>query len=311
LNRRFLLPPRDRLRTLSADATVSRWLRRADRLAATGAGARAQLLRQFAVSPQGWPLAALTRQLDAGDAGEALWLRTDPAHVRADMSAVRLLACGAMGLDRTQADALLESLTPLFEESGWELSAPSAERWYLRLPRDAPLPAFCDPEQALGAEIHDLLPAGPAGRRWRALLNEAQIVLHHHPVNAVRVRDGRPAVNSLWFFGGGCLPERVTTSATAVASDDPGLRAFALAAGAAMVAAPTTFAATAASADLIDLRHHRDAAVLTRDWLLPLCDALATGRVERAELDFADGVRFVLASAQRWRIWRRGTLWTQ
>src|SRR3546814_5998711 len=50
--------------------------------------------------------------------------------------------------------------------------------------------------------IHDLLPAGNDGRRWRAVLNEAQIVLHNHPVNAERVRSGRMPVNSLWFHGG-------------------------------------------------------------------------------------------------------------
>lgn len=302
---RFLLPARERLPSLTEDVDVARWLARADRLPAGEAGERAQLQRQFRVSPTGWPLAALTREMDAGDASESLWLRADPAHVQADMTAVRLLACGAVGLDREQADALLAAIKPLFDVPGWELSAPTPERWYLRLPAESALPEFVDPERALGDEIHDLLPSGAIGRRWRALLNETQIVLHNHPLNAERVRNGRLAVNSVWFFGAGQLPSQVVGSATFVASGDAELRALALAAGAVLQDAPLSHAALNAAADLVDLRHYRDTGRLTRDWLLPLRQALRARRIARAELDFADGGRWVLTPKQRWRIWRR------
>lgn len=302
---RFLLPSRARLTSLTADADVARLLARADRLPAGEVGERAQLQRQFRVSPTGWPLAALTRQLDARDAGDAVWLRADPAHVRADMTAVRLLACGAMGLDREQADALLAAIKPVFDEPGWELSAPTPDRWYLRLPSESALPAFIEPEHALGDEIHDLLPPGASGRPWRALLNEVQIVLHNHPLNAQRMRYGQLAVNSVWFFGAGCLPPHVSGPATGVASDDAELRALALAAGAALHDAPPCHAAMDPGVDLVDLRHHRDASRLTREWLLPLRQALLMRRIARAELDFADGSGLLLTPAQRWRIWRR------
>ncbi|MDX2299964.1 MAG: phosphoglycerate mutase [Xanthomonadaceae bacterium] len=302
---RLLLPSRERLPSLAAGAAVARWLARADRLPNAEPGEQAQLQRQFSVVPSGWPLAALTRQMEAGDAGEHAWVRADPAHVRADLTAVRLLACGALGLDRAQADTLLRALQPLFDDAGWALSAPTPERWYLRLPRDSALPAFCAPERALGDEIHDLLPAGPEGRRWRSLLNEAQIVLHNHPLNAERSARGRLAVNSLWFFGAGTLPQQVATEAAVIASDDIELCAFAHAAGVASASLPPGFADVPVATDLIDLRHHRDAQGLARDWLLPLQGALSAGRVERVVLDFADGSGFALTPAQRWRFWRR------
>lgn len=302
---RFLLPSRARLPSLTADADVARLLARADRLPAGEAGERAQLQRHFRVSPTGWPLAALTRQLDARDAGDALWLRADPAHVRADMTAVRLLACGAIGLDREQADALLVAIKPVFDEAGCELSAPTPDRWYLRLPTESALPAFVEPEHALGDEIHDLLPPGPSGRPWRALLNEVQIVLHNHPLNAQRMRNGQLAVNSVWFFGAGRLPSQVSGPATGIASDDAELRALALAAGAELHDAPPSHAVMDVGVDLVDLRHHRDASRLTREWLLPLRQALLARRIARAELDFADGSGLLLTPTQRWRIWRR------
>lgn len=302
---RLLLPSRERLPSLAAGAAVARWLARADRLPNAEPGEQAQLQRQFSVVPSGWPLAALTRQMEAGDAGEHAWVRADPAHVRADLTAVRLLACGALGLDRAQTDTLLRALQPLFDDAGWALSAPTPERWYLRLPRDSALPAFCAPERALGDEIHDLLPAGPEGRRWRSLLNEAQIVLHNHPLNAERSARGRLAVNSLWFFGAGTLPQQVATEAAAIASDDIELCAFAHAAGIVSTPLPPGFVDVPVATDLIDLRHHRDAQGLARDWLLPLQGALSTGRVERVVLDFADGSGFAFTRAQRWRFWRR------
>lgn len=305
----LLLPPLDRLPTLSSDAGVAHLLARADRLPDGALGEEAQLRRHFEAPSTSWPLAALTRELDAADAGDANWLRADPSHVRADMAAVRLLASGAMGLQQAQADALIASLQPLFDEPGWELSAPHPERWYLRLPRDIALPDFHRPERALGDEIHDLLPAGTAGRRWRVLLNEAQIVLHNHPVNAERTRGRQLPVNSVWFFGGGRLPARVVSHADIVIAGDAELLAFAGAAGAS-VRAERSFPADADGRHLlIDLRDLRDARVLAQRWLLPAWDAVRRGRWQTLELDFGDGRRLRIAASQRWRIWRRAAQW--
>ncbi|PIQ36812.1 MAG: phosphoglycerate mutase [Lysobacterales bacterium CG17_big_fil_post_rev_8_21_14_2_50_64_11] len=304
MKHRLLLPARARLAGLTAIAGVAEWLCRADSLPVAAAGYQAQLQRQMQTLPRGWPLAAVTRQAEMGDAGDGHWLRADPAHVRADLSAVRLLACGDMGLTPDETESLLRPLKPLFGDLGWPLSAPSPERWYVSLPRDAQVPAFTDPDSALGAEIHDLLPAGNDGRRWRALLNEAQIVLHNHPLNGARARSGRPPINSLWFHGGGRLPEQVVCDVQAVLSDDFSLCAFAGRAGADTAALPERYGANA-QAVLIDLRAARDPAQLANDWLLPLRGALRAGQVTRVELDFADGHRLLLTAAQRWRFWRR------
>jgi len=38
---------------------------------------------------------------------------------------------------------------------------------------------------------------------WYRLLNEMQMFMHQHAVNEQRLRQGKPALNSLWFWGGG------------------------------------------------------------------------------------------------------------
>jgi hypothetical protein len=51
------------------------------------------------------------------------------------------------------------------------------------------------------------MPAGPDARAWARTINEAQMLFHHAETNRAREREGRPAVNGVWPWGGGCLPE--------------------------------------------------------------------------------------------------------
>ena len=287
-----LLPERRRFAGQPVDAEAGRYLARADRPADAEPGETAQLLRHFDLLPRGWPMAAITRQRDAGDAVLHQWLRADPAHVRPDMTGARVLAIGELGLSDEDAQSLLAPLRPLFGDLGFQLSAPVASRWYVALPLEARLPAFSPPEAVLGDDLFTHLPDGPDGRRWRALLNEAQVMLHNHPLNEARARAGKPAVNSLCFWGAGRLPDHVRSVYTAVASQDAELLSLAQLAG---------IRGDADGPQLLDLRQARDwSAVAQR--LLPGLRALGRDTVA---LDFADGARYVLRGPQRWRFWRR------
>lgn len=297
----LLLPVRERFGGQRLTADVAKAMGRADREAGSGA----QSTRVFDILPRGWPVAAVTRQRDAGDAALSAWLRADPAYVRPDINGARLLAYGdALALKQEEVAELLRPLRPLFGDSGFTLDAPTPSHWYLRLPREARLPAFTSPDEALGADLFEHLPEGPEGRRWRTLLSEAQVILHNHPVNERRVAAGKPPVNSLWFWGASALPDHVTTSHSAVFSDDEAIRAFAAAAKAAAMPLPACYG-TAGGKRLFDLRHVRDLTQLQSQWIEPLLADLRAGHVTHVALDFADGARFVLRAGQRWRFWRR------
>jgi hypothetical protein len=144
-----------------------------------------------------------------------------------------------------------------------------------------------------------MLPSGEAGREWRVLFNELQVLLHAHPVNAARIARGRLPINALWLWGAGSLPvtvigppAAVRSSAKSVLSEDVELLALARAA-----ALPE--AKEDASGALVDLRRVRDWAKVER----VVADALA--EAELVELDFGDGARWQLRAGQRWRFWRR------
>jgi len=312
----LLLPERARFGAQRLSEEIGRWFARADRSEAGGA----QLARVFDILPRGWPVAAATRQRDAGDAAHSAWLRADPAYVRPDINGARLLACGdALSLSSQDSEALLRPLKPLFGDIGFPIDAPTPSRWYVRLPREAKLPAFASPDDALGADLFEHLPEGSEGRRWRALLSEAQVILHNHPCNAQRIASSLPPINSLWFWGAGVLPDHVRTQFDTVSSDDEAVQAFALLAGLPASGRPSRWRSELAEPGkpgapaisrncancAIDLRQYRDLSALQSDWLAPLLQDLLAGRLATATLDFADGVRFELRASQRWRFWRR------
>ncbi|MFI4959690.1 MAG: phosphoglycerate mutase, partial [Lysobacterales bacterium] len=209
------------------DLPLREWLSRADRLTDGHAGYLGGLGDYFHGIGADLPAAAMTREFLAGDAGDAIWLSADPAWIQPDMNGVRLLACGQLQLSMDEALALAEPLKPVFDEAGLQLEISTPDRWHLKLPADTALPSFAAPDQALGEDLSQHLPAGAEGRRWRLLLNEIQVLLHQHPLNAQRRAHGLAPVNSLWLWGGGSLPDPLKSSLHGVISDDLLLRALA------------------------------------------------------------------------------------
>lgn len=294
----LLLPARSRFPAATLPATVAAALGRAEH-SLGAAGEQAQLRRHFTPSPDVWSAAALTREIDSGDSAGGFWLRADPAHIVPDMHGARVMALAeTLRLEQDDVDALLPALQPLFAGFGFQLDAPTPSRWYLRLPEDTPLPPFATPETVLGDDLFAHLPEGDHGRRWRALLTEAQVLLHQHPWNEARIAQGRRAVNSLWFWGAGKLPDSVHTLHAQVRSRDALLQGLAKVAGVRVGGEQTVDA-------LVDLRQLRSLEQLVRDAITPLLDAMKRGELGELLLDFEDGTNYRLTRGQRWYFWRK------
>src|SRR4051812_46074377 len=196
-------------RRVAGSVTLATWLSRGDRLPDVEPGRYAALRACFEFTGKELPVAALTRGLDASDAAQAQWVRADPCHVAVDAVAVRMLAWGNLGLTQADSDEFARALRPLFGDAGFPLEPATPQRWYLRCPAGAKLPKFVAPADVLGADLLPFLPSGDNQRQWHHLLNEAQVILHNHPLNAQRAARGQVAVNSVWFWGAGKLPDWV------------------------------------------------------------------------------------------------------
>ncbi len=264
-------------RLAAAETLVARGRRR--RKAPTSPGA--WLFERFGVRAQrGWPVAPYTLLADGGAPEGHFWMRADPMH----LSIVRdSLAFDGAALDvsRSEADALAATLNRHFGDAP-AFHPLRPERWYIRLP-GAPELDTTPPAAARRAAIGDTLPSGADATRFRALMNEVQMVLHEHPVNTEREARGAPAVNSVWFWGGGTLDTPGARPFSIVLAEDPLARGLALAAGIRARHLPENAAtllsilATEGVALVVLASLRSDA--LERDWLVPLLGALEDGRI--------------------------------
>jgi hypothetical protein len=266
------------------------------------------------------------------DPGEAAvdghWLCADPVHLRFHHERIVLADAGAFDLADDEAQALAAALNAEFADIG-ELHVATARRWYLRLnPAGAAFAGAVDhvaePLSAVaGRRVDsDLSDTDATLTRW---LNEVQMFLHGHPVNARRERAGLPAVNSLWLWGGGRLVRPQPGHFTAVWSANP------LATGLARAAGVPVHPRPAGLAEMLDLASpgtrqlvvldsllapvlYEDGEAwrqawqaLEADWFAPLRRAL--GRPVR-ELNIVaptiyGELNWRLHGRDRWKFWRR------
>lgn len=302
----LLLPPRGKLRgELSQAPALQKVLGRGDALEDGESGELGQLSRLFDITPLGLPAGALSRQHDCGDAGGSQWLRADPAFLQPEMNGVRLMAVGDLGLRPDEAEALAAALKPLFGDAGMPLSAPCAQRWYLQVEAGVKLPAFSAPEDAIGDDYGLHLPYGDEGRRWRALLNEAQVVLHNHPVNQARVNAGRMPANALWVWGSGALPEQIVSGVGLLYSSEPVAVALAQLAGIGVERIESDVLPEPLEDCAIDLRGARSLEALESAVFAPLFERVGKGTLSSLTVDFGDGHGWSYRRSHGLRLWKR------
>jgi hypothetical protein len=237
-----------------------------------------------------WPVGPYTLLADGGVPGGDFWMRADPVHLSVARDTLALEGA-TLDLSGAEAEELSATLNRHFGEA-LTFHTPRPERWYIRF-REAPELETTPPAAARGAAIEELLPTGADAMRFRALLNEVQMLLHEHPVNAEREARGAATVNSVWFWGGGFLEAVRARPFSFVLAEDPLARGVAIAAGATGRGLPANAeAALSALPDegkaLIVLDALRDES-LERDWFAPLLAALEQGRIGMLSLHLGGG----------------------
>ncbi len=298
----LLLPELRRLAPFAAAGTIARWLSRGDGLPNAAPGRDVALRECFEFLGADVPYAALTRQLDMSDAAHDVWINCDAAFVVADAVTLRMLACGTLDIDAEQSAELLKPLRRLFGDAGFPLDISTSGRWQLRCPKQTRLPHFSPPHDVLGDDLARHLPAGDNEKQWRHLLNEAQVILHNHAVNARRAQNGLTPVNSLWFWGAGALPDWVRSTFDRVVSADPVVLALAKLAGVVSErdVAEQSFDRASASKLLIDA----DDAVRLDAFVEAIDKGIVGKRIDNLRILSADGSRAIYRHAHRRRFWR-------
>lgn len=185
----------------------------------------------YGIEPDGdVPVAALTHVNDRREKArnDYYWLRTDPVTMWADMARVFMTSHGFADLNPFERNELENCIRAVLEEEGIDLHADHPERWCIAL--NEPLDfRFTPLNEALGMDVAEALPGHPEARYWRRVLNEIQVALHNCPVNIRRRQSGQREVNSVWFWGGGFIPEAAPHDLfDTVYSEDPVTRGLAI-----------------------------------------------------------------------------------
>lgn len=288
--------------------------RRARRPAVT---AERWLCEAFGIKGEELPVGALRLLGEGRDPGGEAWLCADPVHLRFSRNTLVVDAAGPdLGMD--EAAQFAAALNAHLADFG-EFLAPHPRRWYLRA-KAAPRILTHSPAAVAGRTLEPFLPQGEDARDWRRLINEVQVLLHNHPLNAAREAAGRPTANSLWPWGAGPLPAAATPPAPHLHADHP--LALGLARLAGVTAAPVpadagnavphslTFLESLGTAALaLDAAAWRAGlAELEARWFAPMLAALKARRTHGLRLTALgdEGVVDVtLDAGDRWRFWRR------
>ncbi len=303
-------------------AALDRLLSRSHGEHAQVTGLEAALAGYFGLSDaENLPVAALGWLADTGMPATRHLLCADPVHLRADQSCLRLFDAHSFPLTQEEANALVATINDFNAAHGWALSAPHPQRWYLAVPQASAITTR-PTAQVAGQHIDPYLPAGADARRWHALMNELQMLLHDHPVNLARERRGEPAINSLWFWGGGELPETLSPQMDALYSDHPLAIGLARHGGVPLHALPADADALlrgmsgGQSLVLLDglewPAHYNDIEGwldelerLEHTWFAPLLAAVQRGGLASLLIDPCHGSRFTTGRLKQRAFWRR------
>jgi hypothetical protein len=293
-------------------------LARAELTAGAGHGALDTLCRLFTLqrnAEHDWPLAPLLAIADGVDTAQGFWFTATPVHLQTQRHGLTLSDPASLRITDAEAAAFAQTLSQHLAQEGITLHTPRADRWYLRCeqPQAVTTQALAD---AIGRDVRPSLPQGVDGRRWHRILTEIQMLLHNHGTNTLREARGMAPVNSVWLSLGGAVPEPCSTHFDNVHSDDPVARALAQHAAIPYQPLPHRFEASSGTPLYVfEALPQQDGeawaqrvAMLEREWIAPMQEALHRGAVKKIALlsSSLDGARqFSARSGDKWKIWRK------
>lgn len=193
------LPPQ----ALAACASLGRLAQRARAPQVAPLGLAAALVDTIGAPPS-TPVAPLAALGAGADPAMHYVAMADPVHLVADRDDLVLAArVDDLGAG---ASALAATLDAHWAADDARLVLARPDAWFLRTGRVYDV-ATTPIAAALGHGLFPHLPRGPDAVTWKRWLNEAQMLMHEHPVNGAREEQRRITANGVWFWGGGTLAE--------------------------------------------------------------------------------------------------------
>lgn len=274
---------------------------------------------------QDWPIAPIMAKLDSGNIGrtaDGYWLRADPVHLRIENNHILLVDSRMLNISPKEAGDLADSINELLAKNRLALLPIHPHRWYVHSD-EAPVMRTTLLGEVAGKNINNQLPVGGDSIEWIKWVNEIQMLLHEHPVNLQREMHGEPAINSLWIWGGGVMPQNLKVLPCEMWSNHEFAQGLANAAGMECQSLPSNaydwlsslqerkqlilFDNFQSSVCYRDFTTWRDELVkLESTWFVPLLDLLKKRRITKLTISTL-GERstqvFSLTPGSLWKLW--------
>lgn len=286
------------------------------------------LCKEFNVAKQqnDWPIAPLMLHADAPDLAKTskdFWMRADPVHLRIEQNHIMLADSQAFQISIEEAEQIVQDLNHNLGNHDFSFFPLHPDRWYIRTPK-APEMFTHTLSHVTCKNINNFLPTGAESIVWHQLFNEIQMLLHEHPINQARESRGELPINSVWFWGGGNMPQLTQSPYTRVWSEDDLPRALALASNtnhAKLTADAQEWLQTQISGNhlvILDALYgkakYRNAygwretlGDMEQNWFLPLYTALKNRKINQltiAALNETSSQRFEITRSDLWKLWR-------
>ena len=258
------------------------------------------LCSHFDVSPppnQDLPSASLMLSGEGGAPQSDNWAVVAPVRLHVDRDRLLLFPVLLENIERSDVDRFREAFNQHFCDDGIELITDFPRHWYLRLqqPRQLTTSSLA---QVAGRTLDPFLPGGADAGWLRRLLNESQMLLHSLDI---------AALNSLWIWGVGQLPEAVHCPFGELSGDnlllrglqanaDPGCRGEAR-----LMVKDASLQAVESGDQQQWLQAMEDLDAIIEK----LLKALSNGSIRKIILQDGSGNSFHYRSFMRFRLWRR------
>lgn len=286
----------------------------------------AWLCNTFGITKQqDWPIAPIMLQTDSPVKirnSKDFWIRADPVHLRIEQNHIMLADSQAFKITMAEAKQFTEVLNQNYSKDELVFLPLRPDRWYVRT-TDAPVMQTYSLNQVACKNINNFLPAGKESIAWHKAFNEIQMLLHEHPLNQAREARGELVINSVWFWGGGSIPQSAESPYTQVWSNDDLPRSLALASDAQYGKLPSDAAIWQQRAThgnhliVLDTLYgksiYKDAygwrenlKKLEQNWFAPLCLALQKKNINQltiTAINENDSLNFAIKRANLWKFW--------
>jgi len=165
------------------------------------------------------PTAALELLASGSGESETWYCKASPCVMMPNREHLAIMQSRGFLFSEEEAHAFCDELNHYFDDLQLTFFFTDPNQWYCRSNTPIATPSV-SPHQILNENIMPYMPQSSEKMQWRVILNEVQMFLHHSVTNQKRVQEGKPEINSLWFWGAGVLPSTYSVNIPKIYSDD-------------------------------------------------------------------------------------------